>query len=168
MVGSFAQQPLAVVDLSPTDLFLALHYGLKIPKELLSPWLDVKTSDLETVVRVGRASELLPSLQGTLDAAEQATPEPPSDSDAPPADTEFLKALAPAALEKFRRFTATPEQRMELAQAYKFSYDELTNYAIRADLLHLEKMNPFQAELLALAGVLGIHDLGAGKPRRRT
>jgi pimeloyl-ACP methyl ester carboxylesterase len=159
MDDSHIRQPLTVVDLSQTDLFLALHYGLKVPKELLSPWLDVKPADLETVVRVGRASELLPSFQQTLQAAE---PELPSDAAAPPADAEFLEVLAVAALEKFRRFTATPEQRIELAQAYKFSYDELTNYAIRADLLRLESMNPFQAELLALAGVIGVHDLASG------
>src|SRR5574341_113778 len=67
----------------------------------------------------------------------------------------------PGVLEEFVRAAATPEDRQRFSQAIGCTYDELTNWAIRADLQRIESIDAGLAELLAAAGVMGVHDLGA-------
>jgi hypothetical protein len=64
-----------------------------------------------------------------------------------------------ALLERFRQAAALPEQRLALAESYGFSYDDLTNWVIRADLLRVDGVDPSAAAALAFAGALGVHDL---------
>ena len=64
-------------------------------------------------------------------------------------------------LEEFVKAAATPEDRQKFSQAIGCTYDDLTRWAIRADLRRIEGIDAEAAELLASAGVMGVHDLAA-------
>ncbi|HEX8680893.1 MAG TPA: DUF4332 domain-containing protein [Ardenticatenaceae bacterium] len=162
-----APYELTAIDSPAAELFLALHYELKVPKELLSPFLKIDEGNLVSVIAQGNGLALLPGFVETIDVESEAQYRygaSPEKKDANSA-LETLKLLAPAALEKFRRQTATPEQRLTIAKKFGFSYEELTNYVIRADLQRLKSMTPKSAEFLALAGVIGVYDLASRRER---
>ncbi|MEK6573662.1 MAG: DUF4332 domain-containing protein, partial [Chloroflexota bacterium] len=64
-------------------------------------------------------------------------------------------------LEEFVKAAATPEDRQKFSQAIGCTYDDLTRWVIRADLRRIEGIDAEAAELLASAGVMGVHDLAA-------
>ena len=64
-------------------------------------------------------------------------------------------------LEEFVKAAATPEDRQKFSQAIGCTYDDLTRWAIQADLRRIEGVDAEIAELLASVDVKGVHDLAA-------
>lgn len=160
--GIWTPGRLAGVELSERDLELALHFGIGVPAGRFGP--DFSPEALRESLAPDDASTWLRPIPASLaPAADEirkdnlscAAPDGPQDGslDAP------LYEATLAALKRFREGAATPEQRLMLAEITPFSYDDLTTWLIRADLMRLEAVNADRAELLALAGVRGIHDL---------
>lgn len=102
-------------------------------------------------------------LVGALRAIE-VPPESLAPFDTPPVDQADLPDSA-ASLPAFLQAAATPEQRAALIESLKpwgnaeLSYHDLTNWAIRADLLGLANVAPKDAQALAEAGIAGRRDL---------
>jgi hypothetical protein len=61
----------------------------------------------------------------------------------------------------FIQAAATPEHRTQLAKVTGLLYGDLTQWVIRADLMRVDGIEAEAAWGLALAGVAGVHDLGA-------
>ncbi|MDQ4077528.1 MAG: DUF4332 domain-containing protein, partial [Chloroflexota bacterium] len=146
--------------LSDEELLWALRDGVRVAEEQL-PFLAHPPAN-------GRSGEKDTGVQ--LPGAESAETTA-ADRSLPPADqpsgiaqpARIYQAPSPdrleEALEAFRIAVVTPEERIALAEKLEIPYEKLTNWAIRANLLTLEGVTPQHAELLTLAGVVGVRDL---------
>ncbi len=110
----------------------------------LDPWL-VETITRETLFVALRTIQAPQAVRDWLkpDVPEDKLPD---------------EAVARAA---FLQAAAMPEQRTQLAKAIALEYSDLTHWVIRADLMRVEGIAAEAAWGLALAGVAGVHDLGA-------
>ena len=162
----------SITTISPIALFIAVRYGIDVPLGDLKP-LYVSALELaryredlsEVVLRVlaeeGEAEVALVSSTPWFDHRLPMRPFTAVDE----AQFEIIKA---AALTTFRQGAATPEQRLALSHHYDISYETLTNWVIRADLMRIDNVDAEAAHLLAEAGIMGVHDLALCKAGQLT
>ena len=163
--------------ISPIALFIAARYGLDVPfTELSSVYvsameLATRREDLSDVVLRVLAEERAVMMSQRAETAgrsmfalftERLPMEPLSIVDE--AQFEIIKS---ASLTTFRQAASTPEQRLLLAKQYDFPYETLTNWVIRADLMRIDNVDTEAADLLASAGIMGVHDLALYKSASR-
>ena len=155
--------------ISPIALFIATHYGLDVPFiELSSLYLSAmelarQREDLSDVVLRVLAEERATIMSQPVEPARVSmfalfTERVPMQPLSIVEEAQF-EIIISASLTSFRQAASTPEQRLALAKQYDFSYDTLTNWVIRADLMRIDNVDTEAAELLASAGIMGVHDL---------
>ncbi len=163
--------------ISPIAFFIAVRYGLDVPSTELSSLfvsameLATHREDLSDVVLRVLAEERATAMSQSFEMAggsmfslfTERTPMEPFSI----VDEAQFEIIRSASLATFRQAASTPEQRLILAQQYNFSYETLTDWVIRADLMRIDNIDTESAELLASAGIMGVHDLALYKSPNR-